>query len=297
MVEDAQIFDPKATTLADQFVCGYVDQETKEVYRDFVVSELTGEEEDLIAGQGPAVPRMNKMIHNLLISVGPITDKKKLADVVWKMPASDRMLALIAIRKCTRGNVYNMLVPMPKDSAVEKKRYKVNLATLQRNYMKEPEKRQREDVITVYPPTYYELPEEERKGIEGVDYTVRWHIMEGNDETWRNKVNERTKNESRATMEILCRLDGIDDYEVKRGRVDDDSRMLSEQLKKSLKFVKGIPARIRSEIRQLFNDHEGNIDTELEFVYEDKEGNQKSFQSELNVGQKSFFFPQETSDN
>lgn len=275
--ENPELFDPKSSVLSDIFPCGYVDKEG-EVQKDFVVTELTGTEEDILAGDGPIVPRMNKMIHNLLGSVGHITDKEQLSYVVKKLPAVDRLVAFIAIRRATHGDMYRMLVNMPEDAAEEQKRFKVNLATLDRTSMTDPGQRERSDKLSS-------------------GHVMHWHIMDGDDETWLDKVRDRTKGEHNITLQILSRLDAIDDHKINRGQVDDDTRLLSEALKKNLGLVKRIPTRIRNEMRDKFDEIEGTIDLSLEFDYEDKKGNAKVFTSLLDVRQKEFFFPAAISDS
>lgn len=275
--ENPELFDPKSSILSDVFPCGYVDREGN-LHKDFIVSELTGEEEDILAGDGPIIPRMNKMIHNLLQSVGSITDREKLADVVRRMTAVDRLVAFIAIRRATHKDIYRMLVNMPEDSAEPTKRFTVNLANLERTSMKDPEKRKRSDELST-------------------GHVMHWHIMDGMDEMWLDKVRDRTKGEHNVTLQILSRIDGIDDQKINRGKIDDDTRMLSEALKKNLKLVKKIPTRIRNEMRRKFDEVEGTIDLSLDFDYETKSGKMSSFTSVLDVRQREFFFPAETSDS
>ena len=273
--ENPELFDASSSVLSDIFPCGYVDKDGN-AQKEFVVSELTGAEEDILAGEGPIIPRMNKMIHNLLLSVGHINEKEQLSHVVKKLSAVDRLVAFIAIRRATHGDMYRMLVDLPEDAAEESKRYTVNLANLERTSMKEPEKRKREDKLSS-------------------EHIMYWHIMDGTDETWLDRVKDRTKGEHNVTLQILARLDAIDDHKINRGKVDDDSRMLSEALKKNLGLVKRIPTRIRNEMRDIFDDVEGTIDLTMEFEYENKKGGTSFFSSHLDVRQREFFFPAATS--
>ena len=273
-VENPELFEPKSSVISDIFPCGYVDKDGG-LHTEFVASELTGEEEDILAADGPVIPRMNKMIFNLLQSVGSIHDRETIADVVRKMPAVDRLVAFIAIRRATHGDIYRMLVNLPKDAAEDKKRYTVNLASLERTTMKEPERRHRSDKLKTGP-------------------VMHWHVMDGTDEIWLDKIRERTKGEHNVTLQILSRLDGIDDYKVKRGDVTADTRLLSEALKTNLDVLKKLPTRVRNEMRAKFDEIEGTIDLSLEFSYENKKGEQDFFKSMLDVRQREFFFPAET---
>ena len=289
MTQIQDIFDAESVVLADEFICGFIDPKTGDVHNDFVVEAMSGEAEDVISGKGPRIPLFNRFIGLCLKQIGPYTDRPTLQRAIEEMPALDRMVALIAIRRATHGDIYNMHVTLPDDAEKETQRYKVNLATLARTPMVEPEKRKRVDTMTI----------NTRNG--PVDYRVAWHVMVGRDEMWAGKVAAKTKGESEKTVQLLTRLDGITrvgvdgksdvHMDIDRGNILSDSKMLSEQLKKSLALVKAFPATLRRQIHTRFDDIEGDIDVRLEFDYRTEEGEESTFATLLDPTQREFFFP------
>ena len=77
---------------------------------------------------------------------------------------------------------------------------------------------------------------------------------------------------------MLTRIDKVDGIELDRNK----------NLKDALSTLKGLRLSERNEIRELFKENEGTIDTEVD--YECQHCGHE-FKSELDVGQPSFFFP------
>lgn len=294
MVMDRNMFEADSVIYSDSFVCGYFDSDAGESYRDFVVKGMTGYGEDYLGGKGEILSRVNSFILDSIVSVGPIVDKDTLSKIVYDMPTADRLIAMIAIRIATHGRIYKMVVEMPADSDKPQGRFSVDLMGLSRNVMKDPSVRNRTDRIKLI-----------RSGEEEpyAEYEIDWHVMRGRDENWQQVVSDRTGKESDMTLKILCRLDSIgrvasdgsvDKVEIKRGRVDGESRQLTKQLKDSIGFVKSFPGALRNSIRNVFDKNEGDVDLKLDFDYVDKSGVKKVFSSRLDPTQRGFFFPEET---
>ena len=286
------LFEGTSVTLADEFPCGFIDPETGEVHHDFVVEAMSGEAEDVLAGGGDRITRYNLLISLCIKSIGHHIDPNVISRAVSQMPSLDRAVALIAIRRATHGDVYNMIVPMPDDAGVDTKRYKIDLTSLKRTPMKEPDKRKRVDSLFLGP-----------EGSE-VEYKIHWHIMVANDEIWAERVQHVTTGNVRETVQILSRVDGITrvgkdgapdvHVDIDRGAMMADATVMDSKLKAAVKLVQGFPAVLRRKIVAMIDDTEGDIDIVLDFNYRDRDGDQKSFKAIMDPTQRGFFFPRAT---
>jgi rubrerythrin len=103
--------------------------------------------------------------------------------------------------------------------------------------------------------------------------------MTAKDEEWLTKKQKRK--EDMLTLAMMARVDAIDDESLDR----------EKKYKKVLAQLKSLTIKERTEIRKLFEDSEGKVDTEVEFEcptcgYE--------WKADMDVGQASFFFPSAT---
>ena len=300
----AEMFETESVVLADRFVCGLVDSIEGRVYQDFTVVPMSGRSENILRGRGDVITRFNNFIVESLQTVGPISNRDRMASFVHNMATVDRMIALIAIRRVTHGDKYQMEIKLPSDADLADfptgiKRYTVDLSTLERKYMEKPEERKRVDRISVSlnPQNEVATPAE---------YEVGWHVMGGDDERWLEEIKDATKQSDDAVLEVLCRLDSLarimpdgtrKEVEVKRGAYDPKSRMINAALKNSLTFMRQMPARMLRAIRDVIDDHEGDVDMMLEFKYAKPKGEEGIFRGRLDPTQKEFFFPRAISPN
>ena len=266
-----EMLDPSSSTLMDAFPCGYVDGEGV-LHKEFTVKELTGEEEDVLTGKGPVTARLNQVLLNCITRVGTLVERADIKKVIEFMSAVDRMVALIALRIVSVDKMMDIRIKPP--GVAEIKTFPLDLSTLERRDMENPEKRSRSDVLSTG-----------RK--------IDWHIMDGKDEQWLTDMKERLNGKDTMTLGMLARVDSIDGVELVRGHFDKKARKKGEQLTESFRALKGLRLRERNEIRGLFDEKEGFIDTSLEFEYRDDEGNLRTLTTELPVGDRSFFFPRE----
>jgi len=226
---------------------------------DFIVQEMTGNEEDLLAGKGPVMPRLNQVILNCMVSLGGQTEKPELAKLVRGLTSVDRMILLIAIRRASLGDSYRIKYKCP--SCGGSNHGAVNLAGL-------------------------EITQAESVGNTHVSQlasgtVIEWHTRTGIDEDWlqgQQKKQERLGRGDVLTLAMLTRIDKVDGIELDRNK----------NLKEALSALKGLRLSERNEIRELFKENEGTIDTEID--YECQHCGHE-FKSELDVGQPSFFFP------
>jgi len=252
--------------LTVELPCGFIDPD--EVLHDtLTVGEMTGYEEDILAGRGPIVPRLNQIISNCTKRFGDLTEKRDISGAVSLMTASDRLAALIAIRRVSLGDHYDVKIECPSSGCKEQSRFTLNLAEIDIVRMKEQRIRSREDKLST-------------------SKIVKWHIMSAADEAWLSKRTKRK--EDVLTLAMLARVDSVDGE-------DDDGNIQhfvvqreGKGFKDGLKRLKSLSIRERNEVRKLFEKHEGSVDTLVEF---ECPACQHEWKAEMEVGQAGFFFP------
>lgn len=250
------MLDIGSSTLGGELPCGYIDKDGT-LHRTYIVKEMTGREEDLLGGKGPILDRMNQVIANCLVRLGAIEEKKELVLAVPKLTSADRMLLLIALRRISLGDYYDVKVKCQNDKCGEDLHFKMDLAKLEVVPMPDPYKRAREDTLTT-------------------GRVIKWHIMTSVDEVWLTK--RAKKREDIATLAQLSRIDAIDDNVLDR----------EKKFESAVEAVKALTFRERTEFRDLYRENEGSVDTEVEFECKNCD---YEWKSELDVGQQSFFFP------
>jgi hypothetical protein len=251
------VMDVAPSALVVELPCGYID-ENGVVHRELVVSEMTGHEEDLLAGKGPVLPRLNQIICNCARRLGTIENRSDLGKAAGGLTASDRMVALLAIRRVSLGDFYDVKVRCPNPDCREESRYSLNLAEVEIRAMDDPTKREFEHRL--------------KSG-----KVVRWHIMSSTDEEWLTTKTKKAK-EDVLTLGLLARVDSLDGEPVQRDKKDHVA----------MSRMKALPTRDRNEIRSLFEKYEGHVDTHVDFSCPSC---QHEWRDELSLGQPSFFFP------
>jgi hypothetical protein len=219
---------------------------------------MTGYEEDLLAGKGPVLPRLNQIILNCTRRVGAMDDRAAISRAVNGMTASDRMVAFLAIRRVSLGDFYDVKVQCPNPDCKEDVRYSLNLADVEIHAMEDPTQR-----VFEHP-----LPS---------GRVVQWHIMSSTDEEWLTSKTKKAK-EDVLTLGLLARVDAINGEPISR----------EKDLRAAMALLKALPTRERNAIRALFEKYEGHVDTNVDFLCPSC---QHEWRAELNLGQPSFFFP------
>jgi len=250
--------------------CGYIDEDGI-LHDKIVVGEMTGYEEDILAGKGPVVPRLNQIIANCTKRFGDLTDKKDINEAVTNMTSVDRMVALIAIRRVSLGDFYDVKIQCPDRECKAQNRFSLDLSEIDIVRMKDQKARVREDVL-----------DSGRR--------VKWHVMSAEDESWLSKHGKRK--EDMLTLAMLSRIDAVDvageDGVLGLYVIDRSTR---DGHRNAIAALKSIGIRDRNFIRRLFEKFEGSVDTEVEFVCPSC-GHEWS--ADLDVGQAGFFFPSGT---
>jgi hypothetical protein len=121
--------------------------------------------------------------------------------------------------------------------------------------------------------------ERQRKDTLTSGRVIDWHIMTAHDEEWLTL--KRKKKEDLLTLNLLARVDKVDGEEV--GKLRDDKNTYPT----ALKILKRLSIRERNEIRALFDEVEGSVETSVEFKcptcgFE--------WEAEMGVGNLDFFF-------
>ena len=107
------ILSARSGTVAGNLASGVSVGESGSIEHDFIVQEMTGVEEDLLAGKGPIMPRLNQVILNCTTSIGGVTEKKDLGPIIRVLTSVDRMILLIAIRRASLGDTYSIKYACP----------------------------------------------------------------------------------------------------------------------------------------------------------------------------------------
>lgn len=254
---NADFLEPKSGTVAGQLAAGVVLND--EIRRDYVVQEMTGVEEDLLAGKGDLMVRLNQVILNCMVSLGGVNEKNVLGGLVRTMTAVDRMILLIAIRRASLGDIYRVKYNCPSCSSTNNA--SVDLSALE---VTPASSESNEHLLTL-----------------GSGREVKWHTMTGQDEEWLQSQQKRQEKTGRAdimTLAMLTRVDEIDGEKVDR----------KGNLRGALGVLKALRLSERNELRESFKGSEGAIDTEIEY---ECASCGHEFAADLDVGQVTFFFP------
>jgi hypothetical protein len=254
-----EIAEPRSGVVAGELTCGWLD-ERNQLHQSFVVCEMTGVEEDLLAGKGSVLPRLNRVITNCLESLGGLSEKPTLSRAVDGLTATDRMILLVAIRRASLGDAYSTKIKCPscgKDSHIS-----VDLASLETRKMADPT--QRSFTVTL------------SSGL-----VVQWHIMTAQDEEWLQGQRKRQSSDNELlTLAMLSRIDAVGGTRLNR----------VTNLPSAIEVIRGLKSRERNELRNLFTATEGFLDTNVEYECPACSAN---FGGDLDVAQPGFFFPQE----
>lgn len=250
--------DPKTSRATFQLPCGLVIE--GKLVRDIQVSEMTGVEEELLAGKGPIGDRLNRVLANCLVDIGGL---KGSLPLIMRLPMIDRLYMLIAIRRVSLGDQYMVRAKCPDEACKAEHDYSINLGTL--------------PVVEMADPMVREF-----FGILPSGTPFSWHVMTGVDEEWVNAASKKLKGEGPLTIGILARLDSLAGEPLEKEPV---------KMRAAVQAVGKLGLRDRNFLRATFKKHEGDLDTNMEFTCQTCE---TEFESEIQVVAKDFFFPSET---
>lgn len=232
-------------------------------HRDIIVREMTGVEEELLAGRGDVLPRLNKMMANCLQQIGPHKCEGDVR-IVNQMTVVDRMVLLIALRRASLGDDYTVEGACPACGA--KDRYTLDLSGLKIVDADEYSSR----LIRLTAPS-------------GNEFML--HVMTGEDELWLARARERLKGEGIVTLNMLCRIDEYAGHRIERDLANRQGFM------QSVALIANLGMRERMFIREQIKRIEGEIDLSIDVVCKSC-GHEWS--SPLDVAGPGFFSPSAT---
>jgi len=251
-------YDSQSSVLEAEFPCGYID-DNGDLHKSFIVRELSGDEEDILASKGDPLKRLNRVIANCLRSIGTITEPNIIQRAVWYLSASDRMTALVAIRRVSIGNKYRFSIQCDNDQCGKQFNQIINLDQLEIIDMEEPSIRNFNDKTST-------------------NVSVKWHLMNATDEAWLIARKKKLSGEADVTLSMLARIDEVDGITFDRD---------ASNIKPMIRNLKSLSSKTRREIRDFFKKREGRIDTEIEVSCPECD-NEMKVEMEISA---DFFFP------
>jgi len=218
-----EIEKPKPSVDTFELPCGYIDAEDN-LHTDVTVSEMTGEEEEILAARNmPAGKKINKILTRCTQSIGTIP-APMMPRVIPDLTQGDRVFLLIAIRRASLGNEMPFVTKCP--SCEQDSRFVLDLADLETKKMPDP-------MVRFYD---LELPKSGHK--------VRMRVLTGRGEEAISKA--ANKGIDIISTAIIARMESMDDKPV------------------TMKDLKKLPLMDRNFLREAWEDHEGGVDTAVE---------------------------------
>lgn len=243
-----QTQDPKSPVGSYVLPCGYLDEEGQ-LIKDVVLKEFGGDDEDILGSEGlQASQKMEMILSNTLVQLGTINDRKTISEILPKLPVGDRVYLLLSTRRTTLGDSFPYVAKCP-----ECKRKDLFIVDL--------------DELVVQP-----MPDPMMRVFDGKfeGHTVRWHVMTGERELKISAYPLAERKRSAVSLSILARVELLDDKPT------------------NLMRIKALSMRQRNSLRDMFAEHEGGVDTAVQF---DCGNCGNEWEEDLDISQKGFFFP------
>lgn len=247
--------DAKPAVDGFQLPTGYLDG-NGEVHTDVVLSELSGEDEDLLTARKMSMPlRMQKIMENRIESIGSY--RKGCPDwsnIVRSLVATDRVFLMIKIRIISLGHLFSFKSKCTDEDCGNYSSQTVSLNDFNIKGLPDPTKRAWSGT----------LPNSK--------FTYSAKVQTGREESKIDKIKNQKDLLSLAMMARLTEL-------------NDKSPVTLDMLKR-LGFAD------RQFLRDEFQKHEGDIDNDVDVEcphcgYE--------YKTTIDIGDVSFFFPSATS--
>jgi hypothetical protein len=160
------------------------------------------------------------------------------------------------------GDSYSVKVKCPDDKCGTENRYVLDLSVIEILPMRDPKQREFEVTLS--------------GGAQ-----IKWHIMTGSDEEWLSA--KQKKKEDVLTLAILARVDEVNGKKIVREG--------KKEYQESMGILKGLRISERHELRTMFEEHEGSVETNVDFTCPDCG---YEWSADMDVTQPSFFFPSGT---
>lgn len=225
-VAENLIQDPASPYASFTLPCGWLAPDGQ-VHAEVLIRAMRGSEEDILAAENvaPGV-KMEQILLGCLVSLGPVSGRQQLAEIVPQLSIGDRLFLLLAIRRATLGDTYPYVAKCP--ACGRKDLYMADLGGLAVRPMPDPSRR-------VY------------DGVLPGGSTVRWSVMTGLSEAKALRLPAAQRKADSVTLSIAARVELIADKPV------------------SVPQLKDLPMADRNALRDMFAEAEGGVETSLDF--------------------------------
>ena len=244
--------DEAKSSLGDcELPTGYLD-ETGTLFKDAMLREITGEEEDILTSKKMHVQmKMNKILENCVLSIGPHRQgSSEWSRILKSLTASDRLYLILKIRIVSLGAMFSFKVKCTSEECGKHSNQTVSLEEFMVRGLPNPKQR-----------TWAgKLPR------SGFEYHAR--VQSGFEE---DVLSRQKDTESLMTMALAVRM------------VD-----LNGKAPVDLKTLKQLGVADRQYLRDDFEKHEGAIENEVDVMCPHC---MHEFKVPIDIGDPSFFFP------
>jgi hypothetical protein len=268
-----------------RLVGGYLDEDGV-VHSEVHVHSISGDEEELLGNENiDILDRLTSISIACTDRIGTITDKGKIAQAIHRLPMGSHTHLLISLRRVTHWkrhkDIYEMDVRCPIEDCRKEGSYKVNLGTLETFEMADPAKRETTEKLL-------DCGSEVVWRVAGLPQSRVFQAV-------RRLKGEDHKILSFSIMARLVTLDGQDVRLKVEDFVPDGSQkklLLSKRAEALYNVVRKWTSGDRDQLRESFYMNEPSVETDLEFECQHCK---REFRGELDVTQRTFFFPSATS--
>lgn len=243
-----QIEEAKSSVASFELPCGYLDADNV-LSTDVEVKEMTGEEEEILAAKNmPAGKKLNRILSRCTMAIGPYRDPQMIDKIVMELTQGDRVYLLFAIRRASLGN--DMPFVTKCLHCDQDSNLTIDLSELEIKKMADP-------MVRTYPVV---LPKSKKK--------VQMKVLTGHGEDRISKAAQSDKD--LISNAILARVDNIDGHPA------------------TIQELKALSLVDRNFLRNVWEDHEGGVETEVDVTCPHCE---KEYKSSVDLGSVGFFNP------
>jgi len=213
-------------------------------YKDIVLKEITGHEEDLIGNPkiAPEV-KLEQLIRQVITNIGPFEDRAIINEAVSTMLTGDRAFVIISLRRLSLGDVYDFVAECP--NCKYKELVSTNLA---------------------------DLTVKEAVGDRVQEMTcpsgkkVVWHFMTGFDEARNNTLKDKEKD--LLSIGITARVDAINGTPSNMAMVKGLSTRDREALRTEFERCEpGVDMKLELVCTKCGFEHDRDMDIDIGFFF------------------------------
>jgi len=265
-------------------VGGYLDDD-RVLHNEVHVRSLSGDEEELLSNENiDIVDRLTGMMTACTERIGTITDKGQITQAIHRLPMGSRKHLLICLRRVTHWkrhkDNYEMDIRCPIDDCQQVGSYKVNLGDLEVYEMAEPDRREYTEELL-------------DSGNE-----VVWRVATLPQEKMYRAVGRSKDDDFKIlTYAIMARLVSLNGVDVKLNledfiRGNTKKIQLSKRAESLYQTVRKWSSGDRDQLRESFFLNEPDVNTVVDIKCSSCK---RDFEGEVDITQRTFFFPSATS--